>query len=269
MNIVRYLLNGVFFVLFSSLSVFADFVTIAYDGFNYSSGTSLTTLNGGTGWDTAWYRSYTFGGDFNIGNSGYTYTGLATEGNRIVWGSGGSTGISEADRRLPRQDTGVIYLQFMSSFESSAGGGTPTLRLYDYNSSSGISTFNGGFGANNGGSYSGVMSILGSDMQPMGDGSSSTAASLNTINLVVVRIDYDNPFTEMWVNPDLATFDYNDPPASQAYYNNFAPVFNQVAVYCRTPANLDELRILQQVPEPTTLSLIFVGLLLVWRRLKD
>ncbi|HBA83015.1 MAG TPA: hypothetical protein DCZ95_02870, partial [Verrucomicrobia bacterium] len=46
-------------------------------------------------------------------------------------------------------------------------------------------------------------------------------------------------------------------------------VFNQVSLYCRTPANLDELRILAQVPEPTTLSLILVSMLLIRPRRKN
>jgi hypothetical protein len=233
----------------------AQFSTIAYDGFNYSTG-SLAGDNGGTGWATAWTNDYSSGASFNVIATGMTYSGLTTSGGSIAWGSGGN-GISEDSRTLSLMDSGVVYIQFLSQFgSSSSGGGTPNIRLYD----SGALT--GGFGSNGGS----TMSILNSLLQPASGGSSSSSASLTALNLVVGRIDYENDITMMWVNPDLSTFDYQNPAAPDATYTNLAPAFNTIAIYSRSPANLDEFTVMAEpAPEPSSSVLLGMSLIL-WMR---
>src|ERR1700724_497683 len=99
----------------------AQFNTIAYDGFSYSAG-SLAGQNGGTGWTTAWTRTYPPGGDFQVSSTGLSYSGLSTTGGSIVWGSGGSSGISEDSRSLLRLSSGLVYVQFLGQFGASSGG---------------------------------------------------------------------------------------------------------------------------------------------------
>ena len=244
--------TAVFFlvlVVLTGLTSRAQLTTIAYDGFNYSSG-SLAGLDGGTGWTGSWTHDYTSGGDLDVTSTGLTYSGLNTSGGSVVWGSGGN-GISEDSRTLPLVDSGVVYFQFLSQFGSGSGGGTPNIRLYD------SGTVTGGFGGNG----VDVMSILNASLQT--DAAASTSASLADLNLTIVQINYQTDTTEMWVNPDLSTFNYLNPTAPDATYADFAPVFNAIGIYSRSPGNVDEIEV-AETPEPTTLSLAMLGIIAFW-----
>jgi hypothetical protein len=105
----------------------------------------------------------------------------------------------------------------------------------------------GGIGGN-GGTYGAKMSILDSGLAPKADGTSSSTANLSALNLVVVQIDYQNTKTSMWVNPDLSTFDYLNPPATAVVDAGLAPAFDKVAVYSRNPAKFDELTVIRAAP---------------------
>ena len=250
---------AVFFGFVFCATCHAQLTTIAYDGFNYSAG-SLAGQNGGTGWTSAWVNDYTSGATLKVSATGMSYSGLTTTGGSAVWGSGGN-GISEDSRSLSLQDSGVVYIQFLSQFGSSSGGGTPNIRLFD----SGALT--GGLGGN-GGTYGTVMSILNTSLNAATDGSSSSSASLSAVNLVVARIDYQNNSTALWVNPDLSTFDYQNPTTPNATYAGLAPVFNTIAIYSRSPANVDELQVMAEtIPEPSAIWLFGLGIILCgWRR---
>lgn len=231
--------------------------TIAEDYFNYSNGSALAGQNGGTGWTGTWINDYTSGATLKVNSSGLTYTGL-TSGGSAVWGSGGN-GISEDSRSLPLQNSGLVYIQFLCQFGSSSGGGTPNIRLLD------SGTVTGGFGAN-GGTYGSVISILNTSLNPAANGSSSSTASLSAVNLVVGLINYQTDTTEMWLNPDLSTFNYMAPPSPNASYAGLAPQFNDIAIYSRSPATISDLQIMA-VPEPLPASLLGFGLVLwAWQR---
>jgi hypothetical protein len=142
----------------------AQLTNIAYEGFNYSAG-SLAGQNGGTGWTSAWVNDYTSGATLKVSATGMSYSGMTTTGGSAVWGSGGN-GISEDSRSLSLQDSGVVYVQLLSKFGSSSGGGTPNIRLLD----SGVLT--GGLGGN-GGTHGTVMSILNTSLNSATDGSAA------------------------------------------------------------------------------------------------
>ncbi len=240
----------------------AQFTTIAYDGFNYSAGT-LAGQNGGTGWTSAWTNDYTSGGSFYVSATGMTYSGLTTSGGSLVWHSGGNN-ISEDSRSLPLMDSGIVYILFLGQFGSTSGGGTPNLRLFD----SGV--LSGGFGGN-GGTYGGFVSILNNSLNPAADGSSSSSVSLSLENLIVARIDYQGDTTSLWVDPNLSTFNYQNPTSPNATYAGLAPVFNNLSIVSRSPGNVDEITIMaESVPEPAYTSLGVIGGALVsgwvWRK---
>lgn len=170
----------------------------------------------------------------------------------MVWASGGN-GISEDTRSLTPISSGLVYIQFLGQFGSTSGGGTPNLRLLNSGS------LTGGVGGN-GGTYGTKVSILDNTLNAAADGSSSSSALLSALNLVLLRIDYQNINTKLWVNPDLSTFDYANPPAANATYANLAPAFDSVAFYSRSPGQADELKIMsQQIPEPAAASLLMIG----------
>jgi hypothetical protein len=230
----------------------AQLTTVAEDNFNYSNGSALAGQNGGSGWTSVWINDYTSGATLDVSTTGLTYPGLPSGGS-AVWGSGGN-GISEDSRALPLQDSGLLYIQFLCKFGSSSGGGTPNIRLLD----SGVLT--GGFGGN-GGTHGSVISILNTSLNPATDGSSSSTANLSAVNLVVGLINYQTDTTEMWINPNLSTFDYAAPSSPNATYAGLAPEFNDISIVSRSPATVSDLQVMT-VPEPMPASLLGFGILL-------
>ncbi len=222
----------------------AAVVVVAQDSFGYSAGV-LTGNNGGTGWSSSWNQTYGSGTSFNVSATGLTYTGLSTSGGSLAWRSGGNN-IDQNSRTLPTQNSGVVYIQFLAQFGSSSGGGTPNLRLFN------DGALTGGVGGN-GGTHGSYWSILGTDLNPLSGGASSSSTLLSALNLVVLRIDYTAVSTSLYLNPNAATFDYANPGTAAATYAGLAPAFNEVSLFSRSPASFDELSVISYtaVPEPT------------------
>lgn len=248
------------FTVVASASTYAQLTNVVHDGFNYSAG-SLNGQNGGTGWTSSWVNDYTSGASFQVSATGMTYSGLSTSGGSLTWASGGN-GISEDSRSLPVMNSGIVFIEFLGQFGSSSGGGTPNIRLIN----SGAVT--GGIGGN-GGPFGAKMSILDATLNPAANGSSSSSANLSALNLVIARIDYQADTTSLWVNPNLSTFDYENPVAADATYAGLAPAFNTIGIYSRSPGSVDEISVMAEpVPEPAAVSLMLTGLgvAYVWRR---
>jgi len=219
-------------------------VVVAQDSFAYSAGV-LTGNNGGTGWSSSWSQTYGSGTSFNVSATGLAYTGLSTSGGSLAWRSGGNN-IDQNSRTLPTQNSGVVYIRFLAQFGSSSGGGTPNLRLLN------DGALTGGVGGN-GGTYGSYWSILGTNLNPLSGGGSSSSTLLSALNLVVLRIDYTAVSTSLYLNPNAATFDYANPGTAAATYAGLAPAFNEVSLFSRSPASFDELSVISYtaVPEPT------------------
>lgn len=217
--------------------------SIAYEGFDYSpavsNGQPLSAGNGGTGWSGAW----TAGCAMVFNSSGLTYTGLTTEGGRAQFGSCSLN--NELQRTLPRQDTGVVYLQFLSQLNT-RGGGTPNIRLFDQGS------FTGGIGNNDGG----LEMAITPGLAKVDPGSPfSSGVPISNLNLTIVRIDHDADTTRMWVNPNLATFDYQSPPTPDATATNFSPAFDTLHLIVRQGTSpqadyFDEIKVLRLLDDP-------------------
>lgn len=234
-----YLLLFSFYV--NAQTIPAGFNLVAYEGFDYTSNSSLLNASGGSGWSTNWIKSYQ-DRYLETGISGFTYTGLATTGVKAEFSNTCASSCNEIaslGRSFPLQNDGVVYFQFISVFESTAGGGTPTIRF-----------FNGGTKTGGVGSSSGSnMSILAASLANL----SSTSSSLSAQNFVVVRIDYNLNKTEMWINPDLSTFDYSNPTNPSAAATSFAPAFDRINIFIRS-GSIDEIAIFSKTSAPTGIS---------------
>jgi hypothetical protein len=220
----------------------SGFNLVAYEGFDYTSGTSLLNANGGAGWSSSWVKTYNQE-YLKISATGFTYSGLTTSGLKADFDAtcyGGTCNqIAAIGRSFPLQDRGVVYFQFISVFEANGGFGTPTIRLYNG------AVLTGVIGAQSGS----LMSIC----SPSANLSSSSA-SLSAQNMVIVRIDYNLNKTDMWVNPNLSTFNYSNPPISDASATSFAPAFDKLDINIRS-GSIDEISIFAQpTTAPTNIS---------------
>lgn len=229
--------------IFSSIgqTVPKGFTLVAYEGFGYSSGSSLRNVAGGTGWKNPWVKAYQ-DRFLKISTTGFTYTGLTTTGLKAEFDNtcyGTCNNIASLGRSLPLQNQGVVYFQFISVFEANGGFGTPNIRLF----SEGIMT--GGVGASSGS----FMSILDATLS----NTASTTASLSAQNLVVVRVDYTLNKTEMWINPDLSTFDYSNPNSPSASALGFSPSFDRMDIFIRS-GSIDEISVFSAISPPTSIS---------------
>ena len=250
---------GAILSLAACLATRAQTTIIAQENFSYTDGSSLAGQNGGTGWTASWVNDYPPGDSLNSSSTGLTYTGLTTGGS-AVWNGASGNGISEDSRYLPLQDSGQVYIQFLCQFGPS-GGGTPNLRFTDS-----LTTRAFGLGGN-GGTYGSQFSILDSTLSPASNGSSTAlSSSLANENLVVARVDYSDNTVSLWVDPTLASFNYQAPPIPDASDIIGNPDFNNIGIYTRSPGTISDLEIFT-VPEPTTISLLGAGAVLagLWR----
>lgn len=201
--------------------------TVAYDGFDYSAGT-LTGLNGGSGWTGAWTGS-TY--PLAVNATGLTYTGLTTVGGKSVFASSPTLNAT-SNRCVPLQDSGIVYFQFLSIFSASHGGGTPNIRF----SAGGSAT--GAVGNNDGRPN---MALLNSGLNEV----AATTAPLTQLNLTILRIDHSTDSTSIWVNPNLSTFDYLNPPTANGTATSFSPAIECLELITRNSGDFDEIKIMK------------------------
>ena len=213
----------------------AGFNLVAYEGFDYASNLSLLNAAGGSGWSNVWAKSYQ-DRYLKTSTTGFNYAGLTTVGLKAEFDGtcyGACNAIASLGRSFPLQNQGVVYFQFISVFEASPGGGTHTIRLFNG------ATQTGGIGSTSGSN----MSILASSLANL----SSSSGSLSAQNLVVVRIDYNLNKTEMWINPDLSSFNYLNPTSPSASATGFAPAMDRFDIFIRS-GSIDEIAIFKQIP---------------------
>ena len=169
-------------------------------------------------------------------SSGYSYSGLTTNGNRLEWGGSGQYQPHAVKRSVTSPNSGIVYFQFISDFRSTSGGGTDNIRFYK------------------GGALQGGVEGNGSPhtINILDSGLSNGISSGNAIgdqSLVVMRINYDLNTTELWVNPNLSSFDYVNPgsPDAQAAYDI---EFDQIELVFRSGASIDEISVFKLIPLP-------------------
>lgn len=234
----------IFSILFFSMvvSVTAQtptgFNLLAYEGFDYSNNTNIANQSGGTGWAGNWEANYYGDSSMFVYSSGFSYTGLNVTGNKLAWGGSGTYEPHSVRRAINNPNSGIVYLQFISDFNSSSAG---TDRL-DLNS--GGNTI-ASFGGNN---PQQKMSIM------AGGQIINSAYSVFDISLVIIQIDYNNLTTKMWVNPTLSTFDYSNPGTADAIYND-SIAFDQISLTFRSGGQIDEISVFSlKTSAPTSIS---------------
>ena len=223
----------------------SGFETVAYEGFNYTSGTSLLGLNGGSGFSAAWTGSYQ-DRYMKVHGTGYTYPGLTTTGGRASYSSdcgGTCNDIASSDRTIPMQSGGVVYVQFLANLGPQAGGGTPQIRFRNTETNS----------------WALLAGALTNNVYNWGiwdtENYYMTTISSNTERFVIIRFDYVNNTTKMWIDQDVTTFDYSNPTNPDAT-SPVANSFNRIDLYFRSPAphGIDEIHVFKSPDETFTNS---------------
>jgi hypothetical protein len=209
----------------------SGFSLIAYEGFDYPNNIDIANQSGGLGWSGNWETGYYGGSSMLVYSSGLSYTGLKVGGNKLQWGGPGQYQPHSVRRTIKNPNSGIVYLQFISDFNSSSGG---TDRL-DLNSSG---TTIASFGGNN---AQQKMSIL------AGGQIINSTYSVYDLSLVIIQIDYNNNTTKMWVKPTLSTFDYSNPGIPDAIYNN-SIAFDTIALTFRSGGQIDEIAVFKKKP---------------------
>lgn len=227
-------IQSIFFISTPTANASGTLSLVAQDSFEYTG--NVVGKNGGSGFAGPWATDYGVS-DYGMNASGLTYSGLTTAGGYMYGCTATPNTVCGIKREIPLQNSGITYIQVLANFGSQTGGGTPMIRLFDASG-----TLSGGFGAN-GGTYGSKISILDTSGNPPSDGSAS-AGTLNSLTLVVFRIDYTNNSTAMFLNPDLSTFSYTSPPTPTVSLAGFAPVVKNIAFYSRNGySKFDELKV--------------------------
>lgn len=215
---------------------------IAYEGFDYTVGQSLEGQNGGTGWQGAWFKE-SGPNPLTIASPGLQYTGLATSGEAASYTTSSSLVQGDGRRLSQRISSGVVYIRFLVEFPgtSGAGSGAPSLRLFD---APGWRAWIGATGSTASGTG-------GSKNAGILFGGQWYSSNVNIYNgqprLLLTRIDYDSQRMDLWVDPDLSTFNYSQPPTSQASAPG-APAFDRIDIFSLANQTFDEISILRWEP---------------------
>ena len=207
----------------------AGFDLVAYEGFDYPNNTDVGNQSGGSGWSGNWESGFYGGSSMLVYSSGLSYAGLKVGGNKLQWGGPGQYQPHSVRRTIKNLNKGIVYLQFISDFNSS-GGGTDRLDL-----NSGGTTM-ASFGGNN---AQQKMSIL------AGGQIINSSYSVFDLSLVIIQIDYNNNTTKMWVNPVLSTFDYSNPGNPAAIYNS-SIAFDTIVLTFRSGGQIDEISVFEK-----------------------
>jgi len=213
------------------------------EGFNYTSGASITGQNGGTGFATG--SSWTTTSSDTVG-TGLTYTGLATAGTGDLHTAGGGTNL----RGIVAIPGTTAY--YMSMLINMHGHTTvrcgPELRV---SGSDGclFGRVTGGWGMFSGGGQFGISTSSGSYHTWTG----VTAAADSATHLLVYKFDPVAKTVSMWVDPTVSTTIPSpdavlstgtvDPTGPGTWTVNLGTSFNEIRIFHEQAGDdLDELR---------------------------
>ena len=209
-----------------------------YESFEYNELQGLENQNGGSGWNGVWIKDSNFnnhyvmspatfnsggGGVYKIGRrSSMTYTGLTVAGN-YLGDDGNQTDVTNSNYRNLYQRLGSeVYIQFLvqfNNFNDADNGGAKNnyFILKDGNTQKLV------IRRKNGRIYMGktTSSSAASDLVDTGVNLAGSGAA----QLVIVKID--DADTKIWVDPDLSSFNYENPPTENASLN-YTFQFNRI-----------------------------------------
>ncbi|MDB3967737.1 thrombospondin type 3 repeat-containing protein, partial [Flavobacteriaceae bacterium] len=237
-----------------------------YENFDYTELQILNGKNGGSGWNSSWvkYSASNSNSDFDTKRGHYilsqtsnpggvyasskrssmTYPGLNVSGN-YLGGINFQTEITKKEYRVLNKNFGQdVYIQFLVQFNDNTGSG------YEENYfilQEGV-TQKLVIRRNNGRIYmaKSTSSSSADDLVNTGvDLKGSSAAQLVIVNIGDTK-------TKIWVDPDLSSFDYSNPPIENSYLN-YSFEFNRIDIHSQAnyglnvvPSLYDEISIFER-----------------------
>ena len=283
------------FVLGSTLAPQAYGALLAYEGFDYASGSTLVGQNGGFGFVTPWGAST---GTGNITSPGMSYDSVQVSGNRLyVQGTSGGTFASFRDLASARGTDGTTtWISLMgvrtgTTSSTNGPGGAPSLlrptNLAFFDVGSERIAF--GEGTRNTALSRPDDDVWGIVVAGAVDNAQTdwTTSSLLVESFALVRIDHGAGNVDtawLWINPSLSA----EPDVATAMAmstGNFT--FNRIRPFAGNPnaasgnigaeGYFDEIRIgetfndvtLAPIPEPSTFAMFGLGaLFLGWQMMR-
>ena len=203
---------------------------LAYEPFDYANGTGYASMNGGIGWKGSWQSVHPNFSDFTISNAGFTYTDYSTAGNRATVPGGGSADAGRFLGSATNAYNNEVWLSMLADYNVQ-GGGFSNIRFIN----TATSSVTGGVGGND--SYAN-WTILNNNL----NNTVFTTTPLNgTTRLVLLKIDYSNSTSSLWMDPTVVGFDGTQTPSLTV---NFAPVFDKIELFNRNAGrSTDEITI--------------------------
>ena len=256
---------------------------IIYEGFAYSSGSSLNNQGGGDGWVGPWSTKY---GSWTVTVPGKVYADGMGNSLPVAGGSVDLDGFGTAFRTIdmsawpethktPTDLGGHVLGKAGEEIWISFLGGPSQASHYIYG---GVSLFEGQYEKLFMGD---IFTSLNYGLESHVDGAGTTdATDVGVLEecFFLVRLSWaatgDSTVAEMWLNPRLdgEAFLAEHPSGSTASVTSSAFYFDRIRIAAKLGGHWDEVRLgtsyAQVVPEPATLSLLAMGGLAIVRRRK-
>lgn len=240
------------------LAVGAQASLIAYDGFEYTGGENLGGQSGGTGWSTAW----TAATSLKISSPGLTSGVLPTTGLAVS----GPTAFAEVKREFAPV-TGRVWMSALVRFNTLPSGSFFEFKMFEPGNVNRAAQF--GFNGNSNKLF--TNHDFGGALRE----TDFTPVTGETYRFVFTYASNGAAPTALYINPTLGALTPESPLASVTFSgNNWG--LNSIGGFRlfadRANISLDEVRVgttygdVAPVPEPATLTAMFVGLAALARR---
>jgi|TARA_B110000483_G_scaffold131744_1_gene157617 hypothetical protein len=247
----------------------SPYSVVAYEGFDYDQGTTLYTKNGGDGWGEAWDNdqssqssfgvnkmhyiinsSSSYGGVYNSSRrSNMTYPNLESIGNYLGNDDQQTDIACFSFRNLSETiSSGVYYVQFLVQFndfsDADAGGALNNFFILNQDVLEKLVVRR-----KNGNIFMAKTKSSTDSADIVDTGVALKGASV--AQFVIIQIDYDNNKTSIWVDPELSSFDYQNPSSPNAFLNHIFS-FNRITLASQTkwdfgaPTLFDEISVIMK-----------------------
>ena len=195
-----------FLVVFLSLQISAQ---VTYEGFDYTSGNSISGENGGDDWSAGWNATINGVGTASVSNAGLWFGGLQNEGNALRLTTADANGYISVTRPLSDSfgtiDSTILWVTVLLNRVASNGG-------QFYITPGGDTTAEFGINAANQYQYGGV--------------ASTNTNTGGTTECLTACYDFEASFDYgyLWVNPPPDSTPKVNTAEGQQIWNDLAPV---------------------------------------------